>query len=143
MCHNQQNDPLRSKVKVICICEKPLFFDGVPNKKFIYRPIGLKKAPNDAPSHKDASQSTKSPIEVKGQGQICEKPLFFDGVPNKKCIYCPIGLKKAPNDPPSHKDASQSTKLAIEVKGQGQICEKPLFFDGVPNKKFIYRPIGL
>ena len=86
---------------------------------------------------------TKSPIKVKGRGHISEKPLFFEGVPNKKSIYRPIGLGKAPNDAPSHEDASQSRKLHIEVKAQGHICEEPLFFDGVPNKKFIYRPIDL
>ena len=76
MRHSRQNRTSRSKVKVI-YAKNHYFFDGVPNKKFIHRPIGLGKAPNDAPSHKDASESTKTPIEVKGQGHICKKRLFY------------------------------------------------------------------
>ena len=88
----------------------------------------MEKAPNDAPLHRDAPKSTKPHIDDKGQGQICEKPLFFDGVPNKKIIYHPIGLRKAPNDAPSHNDASKSTKSHIEVKRQGHICKTKVIF---------------
>ena len=45
----------------------------------VYRPIGLGRAPNDAPSHKDALQSTKSHMAVKGQGHICKKRNFSTG----------------------------------------------------------------
>ena len=119
--------------------QKPLWLSTTLGYFFIYRPIGVGKTPNDVPSHKDVSQSPKSPIEVKGQCQICEKPLFFDGITNKKFIFPPIGLEKAPSDAPSHKNGSQSTKSHIEVKGQGLTCEKPLFFDGVPNSLFTAR----
>ena len=125
------------------ICKKLLLLDGVPNKKNIHGLIGLEPAPNDAPSHRDGSQSPKLPIEVKGQGHICKKLLMLDGVPNKKCIHDPIGLQPAANDAPSHRDGSQSPKPPIDVKGQGHICKKLLLLDGVPDKKIIHGPIGL